>query len=386
MEINLKRLMGMLEELNSITDEGEGMTRPAFSDFEDRAHKWFIQKCRALGLRTHQDAFGNSFGTIGPEGRGILAGSHLDTVNNGGKYDGALGVITALETAAVLLESGAALEKPLTVVAFRAEEVGLVGSSVFTDTLERGDDFEEKLAEMNRTVASVDDSIGYADYTDYLELHIEQGKHLESKNLNIGIVNSIASLHRLIVDVHGEAGHAGTIGMAERDDALMHTAKILNEFEKIVKSYGPPFVGTVGTLEVFPASPNVIPGRVRFSIDLRGDDMETLNEIKARFKTFAETNYKVDIAETPAKKPAHMSEEIMDHIKAACDAAGAGYDVMTSGANHDANPLSRRMNAGMIFIPSRDGISHNPAEYSSEEDIQKGAEVMLGTVRRLLDA
>ena len=386
MKINSKRLLELLDELNLVTDDGEGMTRPAFSDFEDQAHTWFIKKCKEFNLRTRQDAFGNSFATIGPEDKkGLLIGSHLDTVNNGGKYDGALGVVTALEAALTLLDEDAELSKPVTVVAFRAEEIGLIGSSVFTDLIDRNEGFEDRLAAMNRTVATVDDSIGYEDYTDYVELHIEQGKNLESKNLNIGVVSSIASLNRMNVTVYGEAGHAGTIGMEERNDALMHTAKILTEFEKIVKSYGSPNVGTVGELEVFPSSSNVIPGEVEFSVDLRGDDLKTLNEIKEIFKKYANEHYTVDIIENLDKEPAHMSEKIMGYIKQSCDVSGASYEVMTSGANHDANPLSRRMNAGMIFIPSKDGISHNPAEFSSTEDIEKGAQVMLGTVQKLLE-
>lgn len=386
MKINSKRLLSLLDELNLITAEGDGMTRPAFSSFEDQAHEWFINKCKELNLKTRQDAFGNSFATIGPEDKkGILIGSHMDTVNNGGKYDGALGVVTALEVALTLLDEDAELSKPVTVVAFRAEEIGLIGSSVFTDLIDRSEGFEDRLAEMDRTVAAVDDSIGYEDFTDYVELHIEQGKNLESKNLNIGVVSSIASLNRMDVTVHGEAGHAGTIGMEERNDALMHTAKILTEFEEIVKSSGPPNVGTVGQLEVFPSSSNVIPGIVEFSVDLRGDDMNQLNDIKEQFKQYMNDNYKVDVKESPDKEPAHMSDKIMDYIKESCEASDATYTVMTSGANHDANPLSRRMNAGMIFIPSKDGISHNPAEFSSKEDIEKGAEVMLGTIRKLLD-
>src|SRR5699024_11530934 len=127
-------------------------------------------------------------------------------------------------------------------VAFRAEEIGLIGSSVFTDLIDRSEGFEDRLAEMDRTVAAVDDSIGYEDFTDYVELHIEQGKNLESKNLNIGVVSSIASLNRIDVSVHGEAGHAGTSGMEERTDTLMHTEKIMTELEEIVKSSGPPYV------------------------------------------------------------------------------------------------------------------------------------------------
>ena len=385
MKINFKRLSNHLDEVNLITADGEGMTRPAFSELEDQAHAWFIKKSKEHGFRTRQDAFGNSFATIGPEDKkGILIGSHLDTVNDGGKYDGALGVVTALEAALTLLDGNVELTKPVTVVAFRAEEIGLIGSSVFTDLIDRSEGFEDRLAAMNRTVATVDDSIGYEDYTDYVELHIEQGKHLETNNLNIGVVSSIASLNRMNVTVHGEAGHAGTIRMEERKDALMHTAKILTEFERIVKSYGHPNVGTVGQLTVFPASSNVIPGKVEFSVDLRGDDMDQLSKIKEEFRKYAEDNHTVDIIENPAKEPAHMSEKIMDYIKTSAEESDFTFEVMTSGANHDANPLSRRMNAGMIFIPSKDGISHNPAEFSSTEDIEAGAEVMLGTVKKLL--
>src|SRR5699024_2070528 len=156
-------------------------------------------------------------------------GSHMDTVNNGGKYDGALGVVTALEVALTLLDEDAELSKPVTVVAFRAEEIGIIGSSVFTDLIDRSEGFEDRLAEMDRTVAAVDDAIGYEDFTDDVELHIEQCKNLESKNLNIGVVSSIASLDRIDVTVHGEEGHAETIGMEELNDAFMHTATLLTE-------------------------------------------------------------------------------------------------------------------------------------------------------------
>src|SRR5690625_5100401 len=198
MKINSKRLLSLLNELNLITAEGDRMTRPAFSSFEDQAHEWFINKSKELKLKTRQDAFGNSFATIGPEdGKGILIGSHLDTVNNGGKYDGALGVVTALEVALTLLDENIEPSKRDTVDSVRAAESGLIGSSVFTDLIDRSEGCEDRLTAMNRTVATVDDSIGHEDYTDYVELHIEQGRNLETNNLDIGVVSSIASLNRM---------------------------------------------------------------------------------------------------------------------------------------------------------------------------------------------
>lgn len=386
MQINLNRMLEMLNEVNQITDEGEGMTRSAFSSFEDQAHEWFADKCKEYEIKSRQDSFGNSFATIGPsEGKGLLIGSHLDTVNNGGKYDGALGVVTALEVAITLLENDVDLDQPVTVVAFRAEEIGLVGSSMFTGLSDKSGDFEERMARFGRTVEEAENAVGYQDYTDYLELHIEQGPHLENNNLDIGIVNSIASMHQLDVTVYGAAGHAGTNSMSDRDDALMHASKLLVEFERIVKSHGSTFVGTAGKLEVSPNSSNVIPGKVEFTIEARGDDREKVSGLLDSFIEYAENHFKTDITKSIDKDPAHMSDKVINHIKAACDERGKGYDVMMSGANHDANPLSRRMNAGMIFIPSKDGISHNPDEFSSEEDIEAGAQVMLGTVERLLE-
>src|SRR5699024_1778032 len=143
MKINSKRLLSLLNELNLITAEGDGMTRPAFSSFEDQAHEWFINKCKELNLKTRQDAFGNSFATIGPEDmKGILLHYHMDTVNNVGIYDGALGVVMALLVAQTLLDEDTELSKPVTVVAFRSEEIGIIGSSGFTGVIDRSEGFE----------------------------------------------------------------------------------------------------------------------------------------------------------------------------------------------------------------------------------------------------
>src|SRR5699024_10811938 len=156
-----------------------------------------------------------------------------------------LGVVTALEVALTLLDEDAELSKPVTVVAFRAEEIGIIGSSVFTDLIDRSEGFEDRLAEMDRTVAAVDDSIGYEDFTDYVELHIEQGKNLESKNLNIGVVSSIASVSRMDVTGHGEARHARTISMDAVTAALRVDGRTMTVFAELVKSAKSPNVGTL---------------------------------------------------------------------------------------------------------------------------------------------
>lgn len=381
----------MLEEVNRISAEGEGVTRLAYTAEEDAALDWFVETCDAHSIETRRDAMGNVFGTVGNSsgGGGILIGSHLDTVKEGGKYDGALGVVAGLEVLMALKENGERLNRPVTVVAFRGEEAnilgGTFGSRAFCGLIEFDDAFMKKLEQTPFTEQEVRESAGYEDYSDFLELHIEQGKSLEKSGTQVGIVDAIAGIRRLNVTVHGEAAHSGTLAMSERDDALTHAAKLLLEFENIVNSFGAPYVGTVGTLSVHPNLANVVPGRVDFVLEVRGTDIETMRRITKQFTEYAEAGYNVTISENVEKHPSDLSEAIIEYGKSVCWEAGITYEVMISGANHDANSLSSVMNSGLIFIPCLNGVSHNPSEYAAPEDIVTGAEVLLGTVMKLQD-
>src|SRR5699024_4785506 len=277
MNINIERLHQMLDEVNQITEEGEGITRLAYSSKEDDALKWFMETCHENSIDTHQDAIGNTFATIGPKDKkGILIGSHLDTVKNGGKYDGALGVVAGLEVLLTFKENNIPLKRPVTVVSFRGEEAnilgGTFGSRILCDLIEIDEDFELKLSKTPFNIEQVKNSSGYENYTDYLELHIEQGKTLENKGMQIGVVEAIAGIKRIDVKVIGEAAHSGTMSMRERNDALISTSKLLLEFEKIVNTYGEPYVGTVGELYVSPNLANVVPGEINFVLEVRGID------------------------------------------------------------------------------------------------------------------
>lgn len=389
MEVNNQRLNEMLDEVNKITAEGEGITRLAYTEQEQAALDWFIEKCKKHSIKTHRDAIGNVFGTVGPESKkGILIGSHLDTVKNGGKYDGALGVIAGLELLITLKEGGVLLDQPVTVASFRGEEAnvlgGTFGSRAFCGSIEFNEDFVQRLRNTPFDLQQVKDSIGVEQYSDYLELHIEQGKKLEANGVSIGIVHAIAGIKRLDVTVHGEAAHSGTMGMTERDDALISAARILLEFERIVKEFGDPNVGTVGEMYVHPNLANVVPGRVEFTLEVRGTDIETMREITDNFSNYATLNHRVTIKQNVEKLPSDLSGKIVACAEQVCKEANIDYRVMMSGANHDANSLAPLMDAGLIFIPCLDGVSHNPKEFAEAADIERGANVLLRTVLQLM--
>lgn len=388
MEVNNQRLLAMLEEVNQISSEGEGITRLAYTEQEQAALDWFIEKCQQHSIRTYRDAIGNVFGTVGPEsGNGVLIGSHLDTVRNGGKYDGALGVVAGLELLITLAESGEALKRPVTAASFRGEESnilgGTFGSRAFCGTIQIDEDFNERLKSTPFSAQQIEESYGAERYSDYLELHIEQGRNLEAEDAPIGIVHAIAGIKRLDVTVHGEAAHAGTRGMRDRKDALISTAKILLEFEHIVKSFDEPNVGTVGELYVHPNLANVVPGRVDFTLEIRGTKIKIMHEIADRFAAYATTNHQVAIKPNIEKYPSDLSEKIVATVKRVCREAGLEYRVMMSGANHDANSLATVMDSGLIFIPCLNGVSHNPKEFAQTADIENGANVLLGSVLKL---
>ncbi len=382
--------MEMLAEVNKITAGGEGVTRLAYTTQEEQALDWFIEKCEEHFIATYRDSMGNVFGTIGKndEEKGILIGSHLDTVKEGGKYDGALGVVAGLEVLMTLKESGTRMNRPVTVVSFRGEEAnvlgGTFGSRAFCDLIEFDEAFEEKLEGTPFTLGQIKGAVNYEAYSDYLELHIEQGKSLENSGTEIGVVDAIAGIKRLDVTVHGEAAHSGTMAMGERNDALTQTARLLLEFEKIVKKHGEPNVGTVGALSVHPNLANVVPGRVDFVLEVRGTDISTMRAMTEEFSDYANAHHEVTIKENVEKAPSNLSERIINSGEGACIALGLKHKVMMSGANHDANSLSNVMNSGLIFIPCLKGVSHNPKEYAAPEDIGNGANVLLGMVMELM--
>lgn len=401
--INITRLMNNLESLAKIgqTSNG-GNSRFSFTDEEKKANQLVEQFMKDAGLRVHYDVVGNLIGT--KEGTEdlptILMGSHIDTVPEGGKYDGVIGVLSAIEVMHMLKEKGINLKHPIKVISFKDEEgsrfgFGMIGSRAIAGTLK-----EEDLQRVDDSNISIEQAM--KDYglekeplekailenvKAYLEVHIEQGKVLQSNNVGVGNVTGIAGPLWLKFQLTGLAEHAGATPMNLRQDALVAASMIIVEAEKIAKQH-PPAVATVGKLAVRPNGVNVIPGEVEWTIDIRSTDESQRNIIEEKIITFAKSiaegrNLILDITELQRVEPVQCDEDIQRAIKESIDAIGEKVISLPSGAGHDGMQFKNRFPIGMIFVKSVDGISHNPKEFSLESDIEKGANALYQTLIRI---
>ena len=392
MEINQERLKSNLIKIGEIgKNEKGGITRLAFSSEYYQAAAELKTLMEQAGLEVTQDELGTVFGKREGEDNSLpslMIGSHLDTVRNGGLLDGTLGVMAALECINVLNEKGIKTRFPLEIAAFNAEEGSEMGgtfcSRVMVGMQDPADEtLPDKLKEYDLTVADVEDAVrDIEEIRAFLELHIEQGEVLEHEQLPIGIVNGIAGITRYRITVKGEANHAGTTPMNLRNDALTTAAKLITDIEEIANTFADPFVATVGKLNVHPGSVNVIPGKVEFVLELRDLDQD---KIDLSLEKFEEAGHKYDNAditfeEMINKPPVDTDESITDIIEKACLESDIKYRHMASGAGHDAKEIARKIPTGMIFVPSKNGKSHCPEEWTDWEDIYQGVEVMLNTI------
>lgn len=392
MNVNKTRFMNNLKLIGEIgKEEGAGITRIAFS----KEYYYGLDQLEALminsGLEVYKDKVGNMFGKragITKDAPSILTGSHLDTVKNGGLYDGNLGVIAALEVINMLNDNNITTSHPIEIVAFNAEEGsemgGTFGSRVMTGRQNLDEkNIEEKLALYGLTKDDVKESIRSEDeFAAFLELHIEQGGYLEKSNLNIGIVDGIVGITRYLTKVQGEANHAGTTPMNLRKDALVAASKMIVYIDEIAKSYPNPFVATVGQIQVFPGSVNVIPGETKFWIELRDLSQDNIQEVMEKVKDYGKSLDGYGISyELNVNKPAMITNsKINEIVKAICEENQIKYTIMSSGAGHDAKELVYKIPTSMIFVPSKDGISHSPYEFTDEDDLIKGVEVLAKTI------
>jgi allantoate deiminase len=389
-----------LEEAARIGAEGGGVSRFAWTPELAQANDWLVGRLQELGLETEIDAAGNVLGRW-EEGQGtaVLVGSHLDTVPRGGRYDGALGVLAALEVVRTLKREGVSLRRPLWIVSFNDEEgsrfqTGMLGSRAFIGDLDPEDWRRRGVADAMAAGGFDFERLGDAKAVDrvgaYLELHIEQGPVLEQEGLDLGIVSGIAGLLGLRVRLTGEANHAGTTPMASRRDALAGAARIVLELRDQARSRGD-MTANVGILTVAPGGFNVIPGTAEFTIDARAGDAagfaraekfvrETLERVAA------EEQLELEVTETHRKPPTPLDPELQELLAQAAAAEGATARSMPSGAGHDAMVLAKHVPAAMLFVPSRAGISHSPDEYTSPEHCELGARVLARAVRALVAA
>ena len=407
-EVNRERVSNLLAGLAQFTASEEGVTRLAYSPLDKEAQDWLLEQVQDLGLSIREDAVGNVF--LRREGvdsalPAVACGSHLDTVIHGGAYDGMCGVVGALEALYMLRD--AQLTRSIEVLIFRAEEssrfgFATMGSKLLTGAAtvaklstggKKGDiGFEEALRQWGCDPARAADAIlAPGSYASFSELHIEQGKVLEEKGIQIGIVRNIAAPTRFKIHIQGMADHSGATPMGMRRDALVAAAKLIlavNEAAEDEKAHGT--VGTVGVVEVEPGSINVVPGAVTLWVDVRGVEpasiKRTLEDIQAEAENVAVTDrVGVRIEMLTADSPVPLSETLAEQTEAVCKELGYSFLHMNSGAGHDAMHMAKIAPTTMIFIPCKGGISHNPAEYASMDDICRGITVLAHILEREAD-
>lgn len=391
MRINNERLKNSMLEIGNIgKDPTGGITRLAFSPEYNIAARRLGQMMEDAGLKVNQDPLGTVFGRRDGEDDtlpAIMFGSHLDTVKNGGFFDGLLGIMAGLEVINTLNDLGRTTKYPLELVAFNAEEGSEMGgtfaSRVMAGLISPDDQYlQEHLPEYN---LSREDLVNARRDLDkikaFIEVHIEQGTVLESEQIPIGIVNGIAGITRYKVNIFGEANHSGTTPMKLRKDALVTAAELILRVEAMALELGEPFVATIGTLAVKPGAVNVIPGEVELIIELRDLDQNKIETAGEKITALAaELNADLRVEKIVNKTPVKTDENISRLIESACKRLDISGRPILSGAGHDAKEIARKVPTGMIFVPSIAGKSHCPEEKTDWEDIYLGTEVLLETI------
>lgn len=375
----------------------DGVSRIAFTDADVAGRNYAMQLMRAAGMKPRIDPAGNILGSRAgsdPQLKPILFGSHIDSVPSGGNFDGDLGSMSAIEVMHCLQEHNVTTRHPLEMVIWPNEEGNFTGSGGATGALEPGD-----LARIDHGISMSDgirklggDPSRLADarllpgeFRCYLELHIEQGGILDRANVPVGVVEGIVSIDEYDVEIRGFANHAGTTPMADRRNALLAAAKLIEAVQNVVTQEPGRQVGTVGQLQVFPNAPNVVPGLVKLSVELRDLSAEKIGRLGAEIQKRAQEIANDTRTEIAAKRIEHAPPAVASpDIQAGIEAAAAGLGLKTmrlpSGAGHDAQMLAKVGPMGMIFVPSVDGISHSPKEFTRWQDCANGANVLLQTI------
>ncbi|MBW2297403.1 MAG: Zn-dependent hydrolase [Deltaproteobacteria bacterium] len=402
-KINLARLKKNIEELAEFGAlETGGICRESFSNTDLAAKRWLMEKIRNAGLMAVRDEAGNIWGRLGSKKRSVLIGSHIDTVPEGGVFDGALGVLAGLECLETIRENKLPCNHALEMVAFADEEgafLNFLGSRSMLGSL----DADEISAAKNMNgfplaKAMADAGLNHRQIVSarrdpsgikaYLELHIEQGPSLESAKIPIGIVGAIVGIVSYWVTFSGEANHAGTTPMTMRRDALSGATEFYRRINAWIRS-NPGGVVTIGKMDVYPGAFNIVPGSVRLALEFRHSSATRLEKMESSFleigNTIAEEMGLVFTADRLSwDDPVSLSNDIIGTIRQETDSLGYAYRLMDSGAGHDAQILAQKIKAGMIFVPSVGGKSHCPEEKSNWCDIEKGVQLLLNSTLKLV--
>jgi N-carbamoyl-L-amino-acid hydrolase len=404
-EINPQRLMNDLRHLRTIGQYGTGVIRPAFSTKDMEARQWLLDRMSAAGLKTFMDGVGNVFGRSPNPGRGILIGSHTDTQPQGGWLDGSLGVLYGLEIIRALAEDRRTVHFAVDMASWSDEEgtyMSMLGSRSFCDMLTR-DDMER--AQNHLTAQPLSAALEQAGltgmptttmdperYVAYLEAHVEQGPHLEAQGNHLGVVTAIVGIRTYRLTFKGQQNHAGTTPMEYRKDAGIALIELVHDINREFTTLaGPRTVWTIGYVHLEPGSPSVVPGRAEMLLQFRDTDDKILDALESKTIRIVEEAHKkgpvdIDLAAVPPQcETAGMDETVQVCLAAAAETHAPGRWIrMPSGAGHDAQILAQRLPAGMLFVPSIGGISHDIAEDTAEEDIVRGCRALATATETLL--
>ena len=402
LNINSDRLLGSIDELGEIgsTEEG-GVTRLALSKEEVEAKLFVLDLMKRSGLETHLDLVGNVIGILRRGQKVVASGSHVDTVINGGKLDGAYGVLAAIEALRTIRESDIPLSHSLVALAFTNEEgvrfPAFTGSKYFAGLLSiddayslsdgKGKTFKDALLESKLSLENIQFAGSSVD--SFVELHIEQGLVLERKSANIGIVENIVGEVQYDIVFEGSADHAGTTPMNMRSDALLAASRFAIDVNELATEIDSEAVATVGCFQVITGAPNVIPGRVMITVDFRHKSDQIIELAKKMISELVQQNVehktriRASLHQRTDVPPIKMNSRIMETIESCVGDLGFRSCRLQSGAGHDAMLMGKIADSGMIFVPSKDGKSHSPLEKTSPSDLVDGATALSNTLATL---
>jgi ureidoglycolate amidohydrolase len=406
--IDASRLAAEIEELARFSDTPyPSVTRILFTEQDLRARAWLTERIEAAGLQVRTDAVGNVFGRwegSEPELPAVATGSHIDAIPDAGRFDGVIGVLGGLEAIRALQAAGHRPRRAIELIMFTAEEptryaLGCLGSRVLAGvvTQERLDALRDAgggtLDEARAAAGVTGDVLGAAlapgHYAAFIELHIEQGPELEASGTPIGVVTAIAAPATLRVELSGAGGHAGAVLMPLRHDPLVAAAEVVLAVDREARGSGSEdTVGTVGLLTVDPGAVNSIPRRVRMDIDVRDTDRDRRDAVLDRIRraardAAADRGVGHEDGMLNQDDPMTSDPAVLDAVEAACAEEGLDRARMISRAYHDCVFMARICPAAMVFVPSKDGVSHRPDEYTAPHEIAQGTAVLAGALRRL---
>lgn len=406
MEITKEEVTQLLETLGEFGKDPEGgISRFLYSEEWVAAQKYLEQEMKNEGLEVYYDEVGNLFGRLQGSkytDETILSGSHVDTVGNAGHYDGQYGIVAALLAVKYLNKKYGQPLRNIEVLSMAEEEgsrfpytfwgsKNIVGTArnedvenitdfdgvPFVEAMRKaGFDFRDNSKKMRSDIKA------------FVEIHNEQGSVLEVEQKSVGVVNNIVGQRRFNVEIIGQANHAGTTPMGYRKDAVFAATHMIHSIVSAAKKHGDPLVTTVGKIEVTPNVVNVVPGKALFTMDIRHTEKDMLvtftDEVTEILnKLSKEHGVEINIDMWMDEDPVPMDQKIVDLMVKQCEEAGLNYKVMHSGAGHDAQIFAPHVPTAMLFVPSRDGISHNPAEYTEPADLVEGVKALIGTIYEL---